>query len=426
MRLSLLGLCLISLPLFAADPISFKNDREGKSIYQTNANNRVMNRALKTVDKNEILGAFEDALEGQVAGKLCAYDVNESFLKNLKARNNKFKEFAGAVYLLRSEEEIDDVTASILLRANEISTAAVLPKDTRKLVRVSGALAKDGLPLIAKFETEYDKNLCFDEAYRRLINDLMKIDKTLSNNQIEVLLLNAIDSKKISENTYLKLERARAEGIQSSNLSLKDYYQKLTSIRNQYPLRDPSEKSNYITEKAEKQKVSHRQRLYENYTDIQIMVMAGVVKSLRARLESPKVEILIYNRQNIANETITLEPMERFRLAIKLLRKEMSYLALSSTFEGRSPSYLDIMASAYEIGIIPAEEVDELAGLQDLWNPKKTLWEKAKVWVQTMSTVATVVIPPPYGFIPALAIVVIEATTEKSYSANENDPTSLF
>lgn len=425
MRFSLLGLWLLSLPLFAADSITFKNDREGQSIYHTTANNRAMNRALKAISKNEIIGAFEDALENQTPSKLCSYDVNESFLNNLKARNQKFKEFEGAVYLLRSENEIDDVVASILLRANGVSVATVLPKDARKLVRVSGPLAKSGLPLIAKFEN-YDKELCFDEAYRRLISELSQIDKSLSNNQIESLFLNAFETKQISNATYLKLERARAEGVQSSGLSLKDYYQKISSLRRHHPLRDQDEKSNYITEKAEKQKVSHRQRLYENYTDLQIMMMASVVKSLRARLESPKVEILIYNRDNVADEKITLEPMERFRLAIKLLRKEMSYLSLNSYFSGRSPSYLDIMASAYEIGIIPAEEVDELAGLQDLWNPKKTLWEKAKVWVQTMSTVATVVIPPPYGFIPALAIVVIEATTEKSYNGNENDPTSLF
>ena len=425
MRLSLLGLCLISLPLFAADAISFKNDREGKSVYQTNANTRAINRTLKVVDKNEILGAFDESLEGVTATKLCAYDLNASLTEKLKTRNPKFKDLEGAIYLLRQENEIDDVVASILLNANDVSTTVIARKEERPMVRVTGELAKEAQAIIATFESKYDKNACFDEAYRNFMSDLGKLDKNLKANQVETLFLNALKSKQIYEATYQKLEQARTKNIQG-NLSLKNYYQKISSLRLQYPLRDPNERSNYITEKAEKQKISHRQRLYENYSDIQIMLMARVIKSLRSRLESPKVEILIYNRQNIADETITLEPMERFRLAIKLLRKEMSYLGQNTYFAGRSPSYLDLMAASYEVGIIPASEVDELAGLQDLWNPKKTLWEKAKVWVQTMSTVATVVIPPPYGFLPALAIIVIEATTEKSYNGNENDPTSLF
>jgi hypothetical protein len=153
--------------------------------------------------------------------------------------------------------------------------------------------------------------------------------------------------------------------------------------------------------------------------------MGNVIKKLRTRLDSQKIEILIYDREQ-GIETLTLEPMERFRLAIKLLRKEMSLLSLNTYFNGRSPDYMDLMTAAYEVGIIPASELDELAGLQSIWNPKKSFWDKARVWVTTFSSVATIVIPPPYGFIPALAIVVIEATAGKKSDPNAEDPTSIF
>jgi hypothetical protein len=46
--------------------------------------------------------------------------------------------------------------------------------------------------------------------------------------------------------------------------------------------------------------------------------------------------------------------------------------------------------------------------------------------VKAFASVATIAIPPPYGFIPALVVVIIEATANKSKDPNTNDPTSMF
>ena len=103
----------------------------------------------------------------------------------------------------------------------------------------------------------------------------------------------------------------------------------------------------------------------------------------------------------------------------------MAQLSLNTYFAGRTPSYLDLMISSYEVGMIPASELEEVAGLEEIWNPKKTFWQKAQVWVRTLSSVATIAVPPPYGFIPALALVVIEMTAGTK-DDNTNDPTVLF
>jgi hypothetical protein len=105
----------------------------------------------------------------------------------------------------------------------------------------------------------------------------------------------------------------------------------------------------------------------------------------------------------------------------------MALLSLNTYFSGRSPDYMDLMTSAYEVGFIPAVELETVAGLQDIWNPKKTFWEKADIWIRTFSAVASVALPPPYGFIPALAVVIIEMTTGKDKNnTNSEDPTVLF
>ncbi|HLT23336.1 MAG TPA: hypothetical protein VKZ84_07830, partial [Bacteriovoracaceae bacterium] len=69
-----------------------------------------------------------------------------------------------------------------------------------------------------------------------------------------------------------------------------------------------------------------------------------------------------------------------------------------------------LIAASFEIGLIAGTELDELGGLEEIWNPRKTFWDKASFWVRSFSSVATIMIPPPYGFIPVLALVAIEAT----------------
>lgn len=423
MHLSLLGLWLLSLPLFASGAVDLSNDREGASFYTSKSNQRAMERAVRKLSENEILNAFEETENDLRPNSLCSFRINESLNNKLKALSSNFDEFSGALFYLRSQNKFDDIVLKILLSAHETtSTKVPIKRADEKFRYPPRKIILAALPSISVFSTKYQKDTCFDDAYRNLLNDISKIEGVRPS-YTQGLFLKALEDKKISRDVYVKLEQARLNNLEASSSKLKDYYKKLSSLRIQYPVR--GEKSSFVTQQVDEMNMSHRQRLFESYTDLQIMIMGNVIKKLRARLESPKVEILIYDRAKVS-ETITLEPMERFRLAIKLLRKEMSYLALNTIFDGRTPSYMDLMVASYEIGIIPASEIEELTSIQDIWNPQKTFWEKAKVWVQTLSTVATIAIPPPYGFIPALGIVIIEATTEKSKNGNENDPTSLF
>lgn len=426
MRFSLLVLWLIALPALATEPVDLTNDREGTSFYDSGSDKRAIARALKQVDETQISGAFDEIERSLDENKLCSYDINASLNSKLKAINPKFNETEGAILYLRSQNEFDDSVAKQLMLANTVETTNLrLPKNAEELFLPSDKkIVENAVTAIGNFEKKNMKGSCFDDAYRSLYGEILKADKSMKSYHFEALLVEAYQKKKIDINVYMRLERARTNELELSGYSLKSHYKKIQSLRNQFPLRDPEEKSNFITGKADKLKVSHRQKLLEGYSDIQIMLMANIIKKLRTRLDSPKAEILIYDRQN-GVETIELDPMERFRLAIKLLRKEMSLIALNTYFQGRTPDYLDLMTAAFEVGIIPASELEEVAGLQEIWNPKKTFWEKAQVWIRTLSSVATIAIPPPYGFIPALAVVVIEMTAGKKNDKTD-DPTVIF
>lgn len=426
MRSFLIGIFIVASSAQAnQETLSFKNDREGKSYYENFINKHVVRRAKKHTNKTEILEIYHEALKKQDVRALCAYDLNNELSLSLEKRSIDI-DLKALIYILRQENEIDDVVAKILLTANKVKSTLVINKD-EALDTISHGNKKinEKMELIGSFEKRFAKKSCLDEAYRNYYSALMNLDSEIKPSQVESLNLAALQEKRISDEIYTALEQARINELEKSSVTLSSYYQKIRILRSQYPLRDINEKSDFTSTKFKKLKSSLRQRLFENYTDLQIIIMGNVIKKLRSRLEYDAVEISGY-KDGVLQETIPLEPMERFRFAIKALRKEMSLLALNTYFNGRSPGYLDLMIASYEIGIIPATELEAVASLKDIWDPKKTLWDKAGVWVKAFSSVATIAIPPPYGFIPALAIVVIEATVGKKKDANANDPTELF
>lgn len=418
MKLIIIFCFLATLDVLASQ-VAIRNDREGKSFYQSRSIRKSIEKVLKVVSSDDLKKEFEEVIGDLEEGKVCAYKINRNFESKLKALYPKFKEYEGALYHLRSLDQLDDVSLNILLKAHAVEvTDLYLPKYEDELWLPTNKNTVNKIVELISYSEEKLSDSCLDEVYKNLYAEMLKVDKKLKDFHIEALLVEAFTQKKIRLNTYLWLEKARVNELEQYGMDLNIYVRKIKSLRSNFPLKNPEERSDFVTEKFNK-KFSRRMHLLENYTDLQIMLMGNVIKKLRTRLESPKIEILVYEREDVG-EVITLEPMERFRFALKILRKEMKMLSINTYFKGVSPDYIDLMTSAYETGIIHADEIQELSNLEDIWNPKKTFWEKAKFWVQSFGAVATVLIPPPYGFIPSLAIVVIEATTKKKDNANDD------
>ncbi len=415
-----IGLLFMASAAIAQENISFKNDREGQSFFH---HPNKISRALRDFKGEEIVDIYQSSLKGIEASKVCAYDINKSMSQALLRKSPRFDAYEGALLFLRQSNELDDVSLKILLDARAVATTPIEIKDPKQLRKPERTKLPEMLKVVANFKEKFLKNACYDDAYRNMVAEVRKVGE-INDAELEGLFVEASKRKIITSDTYNMLERARIGEVSGNFLTLKSYLQKLKSLRLHKPLRDATERSDFVTEKVSKMKVSRRIKLFEQYSDLQIMMMADVVKRLRSRLEAKKVTITIFGEAEEI-EVITLEPMERFRLAIKLLRKEMSLLSLNTYFNGRSPDYMDIITASYETSLIPAVELKELGGLQEIWNPTKSFWEKASVWVRTFSSVATIAIPPPYGFIPALVLVVIEATVGKG-SDTQTDETVLF
>ncbi len=417
MRHLVLGLWFVAT-LSAANAHPLLNDREATSYVLGSRTERELDNLGATKDAFEPV--YKEVLEG-LKGEACAFTLNNAWT----AKMVEFPQFRNDrelfIKALRQSGLIDDMVLRLMLQAHYVQKD-INTKLSDELQMPTGEVPVDMRPM-KEFSQKRARGKCLHETVRELLSAYRQGDKNFTPKMLRAKINVALKQKYLTARAHEEIVEALFDDMPSWNVSLADYVQKRNFLRTQFPLPDATERSEFVTDRAGKEKVSHRQKLYLTYTPIQITLMGDVIKKLKERLESPRIEILVYDLDEEVRETLTLDPMERFRFAIRILRKEMKLLSTNTYFAGRRPSYTDLMTSAYERGLVTAMELDEVAKLEEIWNPTKTFWEKASTWVRMFGSVLAVVIPPPYGFIPSLAIVGIEAVTKQPA---QDDQDSLF
>ena len=195
--------------------------------------------------------------------------------------------------------------------------------------------------------------------------------------------------KKIFKKTNIKkanlkiLLRGLKKEAHNHKLPNKEYFKIKESLFKKLNLRPNTteNKSDIISRPEDSLDSSIRMNLYLNYDVFQIVLMNKVIKNFQKRLLNANfLNIQLMDDSRTVFEEIFIEsPVEIYRFCIKLLKKEMKELKINHLFKGKSPSFNDLIASAYETQIIDKTFLEELYKIQEFWSPKKTKWEKNKV-----------------------------------------------
>lgn len=348
-------------------------------------------------------------------------NINRCATKVVKAIQNKLNIYSDeetkiAILGLRLDESIDDITASILIKANDLETASrtmakndLTPTEENKAMEIYKS----------QVQSIKNKSLCIEDSYRTLFQKLSegsyKFPKELK--RINRLALNY---GFITDSQYKTLESMRVSKVHEWPMTLSNYRTNIDAINKAFPER-VKEASKFVTHAGKfRTKTGLRQSLYERFNSTQIIILANVVQSLKKRLESKDVTIHI-NYVNQDSEIINLSPMEKFRFILKLLRKELATINNSSILNGQRANYIDIITAAYEVGYISAQEIEVFAGLEDIWNPKKTTKEKVMTWVKLFGGVSAVLLPPPFGFLSVLVIMLIDQQISEAPVDTDSD-----
>lgn len=374
----------------------FTNMREGKSSLLSNLKEDEVRREYQG---NPDLKKLQSIMSNRSINR-CATKVIRKF--KLELGLSSAREVELAVLGLRLYDNIDDVSASILLRASDLSNTVAGPVTKDEL---SSDEEEDALKVYKeKAEDFKNRALCLEDTYRDLFGKLAtKSPKFVQN--LKHINKMARDEGYISSDDYKTLEVFRIKKVHEWPMTLSSYGASLEMIAKRFTR--TRETSDLITQTKFRQKSSMRMSLYNKFNSTQIIMLANIVKGLKTRLESKNVKITI-DYEDAPSETIDLTPMEKFRFILKLLRKELANLNNSSLLGGKNATYLDLITAAYEVGYISSADIKQLASMQEIWNPSKTPKEKAMYWVKTFGGVASVLLPPPFGFASVMAIMLID------------------
>ncbi len=390
-----LFLCF-STVLFA-DEINYENQRESSS------------RFINTENESEIKRLYDQTSNFEILKEISKdKSINFCASKFIQSIKNKLylldpKEIETAILGLRINDSLDDISTNILLKTNAMTTAlpSIIVKND-----LNDEEEKRSLEIFrSNLKSLKDDSQCIEDSYRALVKSLIKEMPKFYKNLKHINNI-AYKNNLINKKQFKILEVLRANKVYEWPLTLSEYGNTLMSLAKAFPSRS-KDSSVLVSKVSIKQKKSLRQNLFERYNSTQIMIMAKIIADLKRRLDSNDVSIII-DYQDHDSEIIALSPMEKFRFMLKLLRRELAQLNNGSLMNGQNANYLDLIAASYEVGKIQSSEIEQLASLQEIWDPSRSPKEKVMFWVRTFGNPASVLLPPPFGFVSMLALMLID------------------
>lgn len=386
----------------------FENNREGVSRYVDNDDLEDF-IAENSIDETAFIEEFNGKKAIYRPPRACAWDLVFHY-KHMIGEELFNADSKQSFMLLRKLNLIDDIVLKFVVEADKarrnmpearfINRTMSLEEDQEEKVERAFERWKTAVGV---------ENPCRSKAYYDLHKAIKRSAQDLSESKVQKIMNLWRKEGKINDQEYMEIISFNKADVGEWKFTLSDYLNKKRYVQRNTPVGFLGT-SNWVTEKRKKIKESLRQRLYANFSETQIDLMANIVKDLALRLQVTHAEVNLFIDEEVI-DTIPLAPMEIYRMTIRLLRKEMLELNNTNLFQGARFTYQDVVTAAYEVGHINSAEIDEIQRLEELWNPKRTIWQKLRFWISTTVQVGAILTPPPWNFLGVLAMIVIDTYT---------------
>lgn len=364
----LIAFCaLLSLPSFAGHEEIFLPVREGTSNYVspkefTRAQKKFKDREGEFIQEMKII-LSELAQEGRDAG----YDALLSELMNIYSKNfNK-----GQI----GENELKEffLNALVILRGNNI----------------------------------------VDDVFYRLVQDYVKKEFPIYKNGQKIrekgpaLELPAYLSKKAAFNkNFLRVARYRDEIVKSTE-------------PNPFPLK------RYKFSVNGRGRLSLQERLFYLYEPKQILEMATIINFTLSVADAKKIFTTIEFRDSSGPLVLTHSPTEQYRLALRLMRMKKNEAETNPNAIGVQVSDLDLIGSAYLMGIISHDELELIVNNPDFYLPQISFSKKVMTYIGQLLSLGVRIHPAtaPYAILP---LVLYNSYVETQEALNKVDEESFI
>lgn len=415
-RLGLLIICIACVSAaYASNP--FINEHEGESAFISSREAAKSKEIIETLPmqvKDQLILAATSYPEDP--RKICAFDQTLKIKNTAKDLGLKSKRVLPALLTyLRLNNQLDDLSYLMLYDMAE----AVQKSFSFSPLSENSAETESFVGSFKNFSNEL-KTSCVERSFKKLAATFGKrID--VKSEVFEVASRMEITGV-ISRQEEAFFQIAYNANVHTWGITLADYAQKVLNLKKQRKVNEIS-RSNFVSAEQEKGR-TYRTSLLTSFEFHQVILMSKLINKMKDRLNSNNIEIQIKDDEGNITETIELDPMERYRFVIKMVRKELSVLNNTTLFDGRKVSYMDLVVAAFEMGTVTSTEIEVLAEIEEIWNPKTTRKEKVVAFIKKYGMLTTILLPPELQIIQVLAMIVIEATSEEK--ASEDREHSIF
>ncbi len=342
------------------------------------------------------------------------------------------EDFAGFVAFLRVEDIIDDIFYTNIMKSEDLSSALEEASKSRPILppvnRINDNTKDlDVTKLYSDFKTwPNEVSKCSIGTYYRMMLTLSWKNKRERDALLNRLNYLAMEKKVISVEVYNKLEILREKHALDWNAYVKSYLDVVKNAKDKMsptgkPENDPSKYSTTYVER--KERLTQRGRLYRQFDSTQVLILSEIIQKTAKRMDAHRVAINFQytNTPDSELETYVLSPMERYRLSIKLLRRDLGEVQRSELFRNTNVEYEDLVTAAYETGLIKSEELELILKFEEFWDPKEEKWKIYANFAFSVLGTASFYLPPPWNIIGAIALVVTQTQLNKKQQKADPD-----
>lgn len=386
--------------------------------------------------KSSLLNALSLSInELESDGELCDLGLVNLLEKNLDESNiiHSSEDLSNIFNYLRLEGFIDDIFLDILRKSYRIkkefekNISAHVPMrplnlNTRQNSKIN---LKDFYSPIQQWPNEIKK--CSLNTYWEMTSDLKYKSSKDRDQQIQKLNYMAVKDGVIDLELFNKLEVLRKEKALDWPVYLKRYLDIITNLKDKLTNNPELSTNNTFTIEyvSRRQGLTERENLYQNYTSTQLMMLAQIIERTAKRMDARKASISWQFSQtpNEDDEIYVLSPMEQYRAALKMLRKEMAEVMRSEVFRNKNLEYEHIIAAAFEAGFIKTEELNYVLRFEEFWNPSVPKWKAYMNFATSLAGTAVFYLPPPWNLVGAIGLVLTQtkiANGNKKPDADDN------
>jgi hypothetical protein len=246
-----------------------------------------------------------------------------------------------------------------------------------------------------------------------MVNELKWKNAKDRDSQIHKLNFLAYSDGHINLETYNRMEVMRKYEVLDWPVYFKRYADVVNNAKDKLTKNPELKTTNNFTVEyvSRKDQLTKRGSMYATYNSTQVMMLAQIMEKAARRMDAKQAYLRWEFQDNSEgdHEIYVLSPMEQYRLAIKMLRKDMAEVMRSEAFRYSGVEYEDLIAAAFETGFIKSEELDHVLKFEDLWNPKTPKWKKYANFAFSLAGSASFYLPPPFNIIGAIGLVLVQS-----------------